>query len=74
MPSLRDHFTNLIKKYKSTARLEIKNTGLVGEELSENKQILEGIIEKFKENKCKTNADNKKRQTILKTKKRKLKK
>ena len=46
----------------------------MGEELSENKQILEGIIEKFKENKCKTNADNKKRQTILKTKKRKLKK
>ena len=72
--SLRDHFTNLIKRYKSKARLEMKNTSLGGEELSENKQLLEDIIERFEESKRRTKADTKKRQTILKTKSRKLKK
>ena len=44
-----NHFTNLIKRYKSKTRLEIKNTGLGGEELFENKQLLEDIIERFEE-------------------------
>ena len=49
--SLRDHSTNLIKRYKSKTRLEIKNTGLGGEELTGNKQLLEDIIERFEESK-----------------------
>ena len=52
----------------------MKNTSLGGEELSENKQLLEDIIERFEESKRRTKADTKKRQTILKTKSRKLKK
>ena len=55
-------------------RLEIKNTGLGGEELSENKQRPEDIIERFEESKRRTKADTQKRQSISKTKKRKLKK
>ena len=55
-------------------RLEIKNTGLGGEELSENKQRPEDIIERFEESKRRTKADIQKRQSISKTKKRKLKK
>ena len=55
-------------------RLEIKNTGLGGEEISENKQRPEDIIERFEESKRRTKADIQKRQSISKTKKRKLKK
>ena len=55
-------------------RLEIKNTGLGGEELSENKQRPEDIIERFEESKRRTKADTQKRQSISKTKKRNLKK
>ena len=65
--SLRDHFTNLMKRYKSKTRLEIKNTGLGGEELSENKQLED--IERFEKNKCRTKADTQKRQSIKKKKK-----
>ena len=52
-------------------RLEIKNTGLGGEELSENKQRPEDIIERFEESKRRTKADTQKRQSISKTKKKK---
>ena len=56
--------------YKSKARLEIKNTGLGGIQLFENKQLLEEIIERFEESKRRTTADTQKRQTISKTKKK----
>ena len=63
-----------MKSYKSKTRLEIKNTGLGGEEVSENKQLLEDIIERFEESKRRTNSDTQKRQSTSKTKKIKLKK
>ena len=73
--SFRNHLTNVIKRYKSKTRLEIKNTGLGSEELSENnKQLLEDITERFEESKRRTKVDTQKRQTISKTKKRKPKK
>ena len=72
--SLRDHFNNLMKRYQSKTRLEIKGTGLVGEDLSENKQLLEDISEKFEESECRTEADTQKKHCISKMKKRKLKK
>ena len=72
--SLRDHFNNLMKRYQSKTRLEIKGTGLGGEDLSENKQLLEDITERFEESKRRSKADTQKRQSLSKTKKRKLKK
>ena len=63
-----------MKSYKSKTRLEIKNTGLGGEEVSENMQLLEDIIERFEESKRRTNSDTQKRQSTSKTKKIKLKK
>ena len=42
---LRDHFTTLMKRYKSKTRQEVKGTGLGAEELSENEQLLEDLIE-----------------------------
>ena len=59
-----------MKRYKSKTRAEVKGTGLGGEELSENKHFLEGIIERFEESKRRTKA----RRSISKTKKRRLKK
>ena len=56
--SLRDHFNNLMKRYQSKARLEIKGTGLGGEDLFENKQLLEGITERFEGSKTKTKKRN----------------
>ena len=69
--SLRDHFNNLMKRYQSKTRLEIKGTGLGGEDLSENKQLLEDITERFEESKRRSKADTQKRQCITKTKKNK---
>ena len=63
-----------MKRYQSKTRLEIKGTGLGGEDLSENKQFLEDITERLEESECRTKADTQKRQPISKTKKRKLKK
>ena len=48
---LRDHFNNLLKRHQLKTRLEIKGTSLGGEDLSENKQPLEDIRERFKESK-----------------------
>ena len=42
--SPRNYLTNLIKRHKPKTRQTIKNTGLGGEELSENKQLFEDII------------------------------
>ena len=42
--SVRDHFINLKKKYKSKTRQEVTGIGLGCEELSENEQILEDLI------------------------------
>ena len=56
------------------AGLEIKNSGLGTEELSEKKQLPKDIIDRFEETKRRTKADTQKRQSISKTKKRKLKK
>ena len=68
--SLRDHFTNLIKRDKLKTRLEIKKTGLGGEELSEKNQLLDDIMERFEESKRRTKVDTQKGQTISKTKKK----
>ena len=68
--SLRDHFTNLIKRDKLKTRLEIKKTGLGGEELSEKNQLLDDIMERFEESKRRTKVDTQKGETISKTKKK----
>ena len=62
----------LVKKKKK--RQAIKGTGLGGEDLSENKKLLEDITERFEESKGRSKAGTQKRQSISKTKKRKLKK
>ena len=67
--SLRDHFNNLMKRYQSKTRLEIKGTGLGGEDLSENKQLLEDITERFEESKRRTKAVLKKDSLYRKRKK-----
>ena len=70
--SLRDHFNKLMKRYWSKTRLEIKGTGLGGEDLSENKQLLEDVTERFEESsKLRSKADTQKRQCISATKKKK---
>ena len=72
MRSLRDHFNKLVKRYWSKTRLEIKGTGLGGEDLSENKQLLEDATERFEESsKLRSKADTQKRQCISTTKKKK---
>ena len=57
-----------MKRYQSKKRQEIKGTGLGGEDLSENKQLLEDA-ERFEESKGRSKADTQKRQSISKTKK-----
>ena len=58
-----------MKRCLSKTRLEIKGTGLEGEDLSENKQLLEDITEKFEESKRRSKADTKKKQSISKAQK-----
>ena len=67
------HFTTLMKNYKSKIRQEVKGTGLGGEELSENEQLLEDSVERFEESERRTKQMLKKHSLILKTKRRKLK-
>ena len=43
---LRDHFTTFTKRYKSDTKREVKDSGLRGELLSENEQLLEDLIER----------------------------
>ena len=59
--SLRDNFTTFVKRCKLKTRREIKVTGLGGEELSENEQVLEDLKERFEESECRTKADTQKR-------------
>ena len=63
-----------MKRYQSKTRLEIKGTGLGGEDLSENKELLEDITERFEERKRRSKEDTQERESISKAKKRKLKK
>ena len=68
---LRDHLTNLIKTYKSKTRLEIKNTGLGGEELLNISNFLKTLQRDLKKSKRRTKGDTQKSQTIQKTKNKK---
>ena len=52
-----------MKRYKSRTRRDVKGTGLLGEELSENEQLLEDLIERFEESESRTKADTQKRQS-----------
>ena len=72
--SLRDNFTTLMKKYKLKTRQLVWGIGLNGEELCENEQLLEDLIERFKESERRTEGDTQKNCLISKTRKRKLKK
>ena len=58
-----------MKRYQSKTRLEIKGTGLEGEDLSENKQLLERITERFEESKRRAKADTQKDSLYRKRKK-----
>ena len=71
MQRVRDHYNNLMKRQYSKTRLEIKGTNLGGEDLSENKQLLEDITERFEESKRRSKANTQKRQSLSKTKKKK---
>ena len=57
-----------MKRYQSKKRQEIKGTDIGGEDLSENKQLLEDA-ERFEESKGRSKADTQKRQSISKMKK-----
>ena len=59
--SLRDNFNNLMNRYQSKSILEIKGIGLGGEDLSENKQLLEDITERFEDSKRRSKADTQKK-------------
>ena len=65
------HFTTLMKNYKSKIRQEVKGTGLGGEELSENEQLLEDSVERFEESERRTEADAQKTQSDIENKKKK---
>ena len=58
------------EKYKSKTIREVKGSGLEGEVLSENKQLLEDVIERFGESECRTKADNPKRQSYIENEKK----
>ena len=47
--TIRDQFTTIMQKYKSKARKEIAGTGLGNEKLTEYKQLLEDLIERYEE-------------------------
>ena len=59
-----------MKRYQSKTRLET-GLGLGDKDLSENKQLLEDITERFEESKRRSKVDTHKRQYILKTRKKK---
>ena len=73
--SLRDHFTTLMKSCKSKPRWEVKGTGSEGDKLSENEQLLEDLIERFKESeRSRTRADTLKKTALYRKRKKKKKK
>ena len=53
-----------MRRYQSKTRLEIKGTGLDGKDLSENKQLLEDVTERFEESKRRSKADTQERLSI----------
>ena len=55
--TLRGCFITLMKRYKAKARREVKCASLGGEELSENKHLLEDLMKRFEESKRRTEAD-----------------
>ena len=65
------HFTTLMKNYKPKTRQKVKGTGLGGEELSENEQLLEDSVERFEESERRTEADAQKTQSDIENKKKK---
>ena len=70
--SLRDHFTTLMKSCKSKPRWEVKGTGSEGDKLSENEQLLEDLIERFKESeRSRTRADTLKKTALYRKRKKK---
>ena len=69
--TVRHHFDNLMKKYQSKTRLEIKGNGLGGADLSENKQLLADITERFKESKRRSKADTQKKTVYIENEKKK---
>ena len=52
--AVRDQLTNIMRKYKSHARKEIAGTGLGGEEFNQYEQLLEDLIERYKEGERRT--------------------
>ena len=72
--SFRIHFATLMKNYKSKTTQEVKGTGLEGEELSKNEQLVEDLIERFEDSKRRTEADAQKRQSDIENKKKKVQK
>ena len=60
-----------MKRCKSETTREVKGTGLRGEELSKNEQLLEDLIERFEESERRTEADTQKRQSDIKNQKKK---
>ena len=68
---LRDHFTTFMKRYKSKTRREVTGTGVGGEELSENEQLLEDLIERFEDSERRTEADTQKKQSDIENEKKK---
>ena len=65
------HFTTLMKNYKPKTRQKVKGTGLGGNELSENEQLLEDSVERFEESERRTEADAQKTQSDIENKKKK---
>ena len=59
-----------MKRYQSKTRLEIKCTGLGGEDLSENKQLVEDITKRFEETQLISKADTQKRQSDIENEKK----
>ena len=67
---MRDHFTTLMKRYKSKTRREVIGTDLGVKKLSENEQ-LEEFTERLEESESRTGADTQKRQSDIKNEKKK---
>ena len=58
-----------MKKYQSKTRLEIKGTGLGGENLSESKQLLEDITERLEKSKRRSKTDTPKNTVYIENEK-----
>ena len=65
---MRDHFTTLMKRYKSKTRREVIVTDLGVKKLSENEHLKE-FTERLEKSERRTGADTQKRQSYQKWKK-----